>query len=58
MMDNVGMKTSQLSILRATVASGAMQAKERIICVDIYRHGKLISCTTPGEALKSPQLII
>lgn len=31
MMDNAGSETSQLSILRATVASDAMPEKERVI---------------------------
>jgi hypothetical protein len=33
-----------------------MPSKERIICVDIYRLDKLISCSTFGEAFKSPHL--
>ncbi len=56
MMDNAGPETSQLSILRATVASGAMPAKERVICVDIYRLGKLISCSTLGRVFIDPHL--
>jgi hypothetical protein len=54
MMDNAGSKTSQLSFLRATVAFNAMPANEQVICVDIYRLGKLISWSTPGEAFKRP----
>ena len=37
MMDNAGPETSQLSILRATVASGATLGKERLICGDILQ---------------------
>ncbi len=48
--------TSQLSILRATVASGAIPEKERIICVGIYRLDKLITCTTFGEVFIDPHL--
>ena len=47
------MLTSQLSILRATVASDAMPEKK---CADIYRPGKLINCATFGEAFKRPHL--
>ena len=32
-----------------------MPEKERVICVDIYRLGKLISWSTSGEAFKSPR---
>ncbi len=54
MMDNAGGEGPQLSILRATVAFNAMPAKERIICVDIYRLGKLISWSTLGEVFIDP----
>ncbi len=47
---NAGLKTPQLSILRATVAFNAIPEKERLICADIYRPGKLINSSTSGEA--------
>ncbi len=53
---NVGTEGPQLSILRHRRPLRATPAKERVICADIYRHGKLISCTTSGEAFKSPHL--
>jgi hypothetical protein len=32
-----------------------MPAKEQVICVDIYRLAKLISCSTSGEVSKCPR---
>ena len=48
------MLTLQLSILRATVVSGATLGKERPECDVQHEYGNLISCSTLGEVSIEP----